>query len=110
MIREQRWKAKWQAYMDFMRENHRRPSKYRAEEMVLVNWAKHCRKLRNRGDMPPERMKLFEQLVAAAEECHRVNQYLYASGERVPRPPKKEKAENADEETPEKEEQMGAAD
>lgn len=73
--------------MDFMRKNHRRPSKYRQEEMVLVNWAKHCRKVRNRGKMPPERLKLFEQLTAAAEECHRVNQYLYASGVRVELPP-----------------------
>lgn len=72
--------------MDFMRKNHRRPSKYRQEEIVLVNWAKHCRKVRNRGKMPPERLKLFEQLVAAAAECHRVNQYLYASGEKVERP------------------------
>lgn len=93
MIREQRWKTKWQAYMDFIRENHRRPSKYRAEEMVLVNWAKHCRKLRNRGDMPPERLVLFEQLIAEAEKCNRVNQYIYTSGKKVPRPPKEEKAD-----------------
>lgn len=47
MTHDERWMSMWQSYMDFMKENGRRPSKYKPEERTLVNWLKHNRKLVN---------------------------------------------------------------
>jgi len=45
------WNQKWQAYMDYMAKNKRRPSKHRAEDLVLFDWFKHSKKLLKRGQM-----------------------------------------------------------
>ena len=37
------WNQKWQAYKDFMVKNKRRPSKHRAEDLVLFDWFKHSK-------------------------------------------------------------------
>ena len=66
--------------MDFMRKNKRRPSKYKPEEHFLVNWAKHNRKLINKGQLQPSRMKKFMELKHEAEKYQRVNQYMYVNG------------------------------
>ena len=66
--------------MDFMRKNKRRPSKYKPEEHFLVNWAKHNRKLINKGQFQTSRMKKFMELKHEAEKYQRVNQYMYVNG------------------------------
>ena len=66
--------------MDFMKKNKRRPSKYKPEEHALVNWAKHNRKLINKGQFQSNRMKKFMQLKREAEKYQRVNQYMYVNG------------------------------
>ena len=81
MTQDQRWTMMWQKYMDFLHNNKRRPSKYQPEERDLVNWAKHNRKLVNKGVLKADRKTRFDQLVAEAEKYQRVNQHQYVNGE-----------------------------
>ena len=81
MTQDQRWIMMWQKYMDFLHNNKRRPSKYQPEERDLVNWAKHNRKLVNKGVLKADRKARFDQLVAEAEKYQRVNQHQYVNGE-----------------------------
>lgn len=62
------WNAKWQAYYDYMAKNQRRPSKYKKEDMVLVNWFKHSKKLLNQGRMQADHVEKFQQLIEQIEE------------------------------------------
>ena len=67
--------ANWKEIMDFMEENHRRPSKYVDEERGMRNWWKHQQKLMNAGELRPERVEMFRQLLEVGERYRRVNQY-----------------------------------
>ena len=69
------WNQKWQAYKDFMSKNKRRPSKHRAEDLVLFDWFKHSKKLLKRGLMKAERITKFKQLLSEAENLPRFNQF-----------------------------------
>ena len=71
------WNQKWQAYKDFMVKNKRRPSKHRAEDLVLFDWFKHSKKLLKRGLMKAERITKFKQLLSEAEKLPRFNQFNY---------------------------------
>ena len=71
------WNQKWQAYKDFMVKNKRRPSKHRAEDLVLFDWFKHSKKLLKRGLMKAERIAKFKQLLAEAENLPCINQFNY---------------------------------
>ena len=70
----------WMKYMNFMKVNKRRPSKYKPEEHYLVNWAKHNRKLINKGLFLPSRMDKYMELKREADKYQRVNQYMYVNG------------------------------
>lgn len=74
--RDIRWTAKWQAIIDFMRTNHRNPSKHKDDERFMVEWIKCNRKARRRGamnDYRKERMRLLEEFRALLV---RPNQYV----------------------------------
>ena len=71
------WNQKWQTYKDFMVKNKRRPSKHRAEDLVLFDWFKHSKKLLKRGLMKAERIAKFKQLLSEAENLPRFNQFIY---------------------------------
>ena len=75
MTQDERWLAQWREVMDFMEENHRRPSKFVDEERGLRNWWKHQQKLLNAGALKPDRVALFDQLLSLGEKMKRVNQY-----------------------------------
>ena len=75
MDQDELWLTKWQEAMDFLRTNMRRPSKYVPEERNMLNWWKHNKKLLNSGDLKPERLELFKQLLALGEQYTHVNQY-----------------------------------
>lgn len=75
MTQDEKWLAQWQEVIDFMATNHRRPSKFVDEERGLRNWWKHQQKLMNAGELKPERVALFKQLLAMGEEYRHVNQY-----------------------------------
>ena len=75
MTQDERWFANWMAIMDFMEANKRRPSKFMDEERGLRNWWKHQQKLVNAGELKPERIEPFKQLLNLIEEYKRKNQY-----------------------------------
>ena len=75
MTQEERWMAQWKAVMDFMETNKRRPSKFVDEERGLRNWWKHQQKLVNAGELKPERMEKFRNLLELTERFRRKNQY-----------------------------------
>lgn len=75
MDQETRWLTKYNEVVGFIETNHRNPSKHRIEEHDMLNWMKANRKALNAGKMKPERVELFNQLLAMCEKCKRINQY-----------------------------------
>ncbi len=73
--REERWQAKYDEVVAFIKENHRNSSKYADEERGFMNWCKHQRKIVNDGSMKVERVKKFEILQSLAEKFRHFNQY-----------------------------------
>lgn len=72
------WNQKWQAYKDFMVKNKRRPSKHRAEDLVLFDWFKHSKKLLKRGQMKADRIAKFKQLLSETDNLPHKNNYRYS--------------------------------
>lgn len=75
MTQEEKWQAKYEEVVAFIETNKRNPSKHRIEEHLMLNWAKHNRKLLNAGKMAQERVEMFGKLVDLWEESKRVNQW-----------------------------------
>ena len=75
MTQDERWLARYNEMKTFIETNKRNPSKHRMEEHDILNWLKANRKLMNAGKMKPERIKMFEDLLALIEQYKRVNQY-----------------------------------
>jgi len=75
MTQDERWLARYNELKTFIETNKRNPSKHRMEEHDMLNWLKANRKLMNAGKMKPERIKMFEDLLALIEQYKRVNQY-----------------------------------
>ncbi len=75
MKQDERWLARYNEMKTFIETNKRNPSKHRMEEHDILNWLKANRKLMNAGKMKPERIKMFEDLLALIEQYKRVNQY-----------------------------------
>lgn len=76
MTQDAIWKKKYEEVVSFIQKNKRNPSKYDPEERGLyVNWLRHNRKLYNAGELKPERVKLFEDLLSLSEQYRRKNQY-----------------------------------
>ena len=76
MTQSERWQARYDEVVAFMEENHRRPSKYAAEERLMWNWMRRNMKLMTRGELPAERMQQFSLLLELADKYRRVNQYI----------------------------------
>ena len=76
MMQDEKWIAKYNEVRSFIETNKRNPSKHNPEERFkYYNWLKHNRQLMNAREMKPERVELFEKLLALCEEYKRVNQY-----------------------------------
>lgn len=75
MTQDERWLAKYNEIMAFMAQNHRRPSKYYAEERNNWNWMRHQQKLMGKGEMKKERVELFEKLLSLDEKYRHKNQW-----------------------------------
>ena len=71
MTQDEMWIEKWREVIDFMETNHRNPSKHRIEEHLMLNWIKHNRKLMNTGELKPERLEMFRELLAVGERYRR---------------------------------------
>ena len=66
---------KYDEVKNFIEENKRNPSKHRIEEHDLLNWVKANRKVMNAGNLKPNRVEMFNELLALMEQYRRVNQY-----------------------------------
>ena len=75
MDQETRWLIRYKEVVEFIESNHRNPSKHRIEEHDMLNLVKANRKVMNAGKMKPDRVEMFEKLLALMEENKRVNQY-----------------------------------
>lgn len=75
MTQDERWLAQWKEVMDFMKANKRRPSRFVDSERGLRNWWKHQQKLLNAGELKPDRIERFNELLKKGEEFKRKNQY-----------------------------------
>lgn len=75
MTQDERWLAKYNEVMDFMKTNQRNPSRHRLEEHDMLNWLKATRKKMNAGELRKERVEKFKELLAIAEQYKRKNQY-----------------------------------
>ena len=76
MDQDTRWLTKYNEVMDFIETNHRNPSRHRIEEHDMLNWVKSNRKKMNAGELKPERVEKFKELLEIGEKYKRVNQYL----------------------------------
>ena len=76
MTQDERWQAKYNEVVEFIQSNHRNPSRHRIEEHDMLNWLKVNRKRMNAGEMKPERVELFEKLMALCGENRHMNQYV----------------------------------
>ena len=57
MTQEEKWQAKYEEVVSFIKTNKRNPSKHRIEEHNMLNWVKASRKLINAGKMKAERVE-----------------------------------------------------
>ena len=76
MTQDEKWLAKYNEVIDFIKTNKRNPSKHRIEEHLMLNWVKHNRTLLKAGKMAPERVEMMGKLIDLWEERKRVNQYV----------------------------------
>lgn len=75
MTQKERWEVKYSEVMDFMVSNHRNPSRHNIEDHLALNWIKHNRKLMNAGELKPDRVERFKELLKLSEQYKRKNQY-----------------------------------
>lgn len=75
MTQDERWQARYNDVKTFIEREHRNPSKYEPEELLMVHFIKRGRKLINAGQMKEERLKKFKVLMELSEKYRRVNQY-----------------------------------
>ena len=75
MTQEERWMVRYQEVKDFIEANHRNPSKYKAEEKLMVHFLKRGRKLINANELQEPRLSKFKELLNLSEQYRRKNQY-----------------------------------
>ena len=76
MTQDERWNIRYQEVVEFIKTNHRNPSKHRIEEHAMLNWLKANRKVMNAGSLKAERVEPFKQLLGLIEKYKRLNQYV----------------------------------
>ena len=76
MDQETRWLTRYNEVKEFIEREHRNPSKYRLEEHDMLNWLKANRKKLNAGELKPERVLKFKELLVLIEENKHKNQWV----------------------------------
>ena len=79
MTRDELWEQNYNACLDFLTKNKKRPSKHRMEEHQMLNWIKYQKKRLAQEKMQPHRRERFKQLLELSENYLRKNQYAYAT-------------------------------
>ena len=75
MTQDERWMIRYKEVKTFIETNHRNPSKYNPEEMLMVHFMKRGRKLMNAGELAEDRVEKFKVLLELCERFKRKNQY-----------------------------------
>ena len=75
MTQDERWQAKYNDVVEFIKTNHRNPSRHRIEEHDMLNWLKATRKRLNAGKLQKERVEKYNALLELVEQYKRVNQW-----------------------------------
>lgn len=76
MTQEERWNARYEEVKSFIETNKRNPSKYVAEERLMVHFLKRGRKMLNAGEMAEPRFSQFIELLELSNKYKRKNQYV----------------------------------
>lgn len=76
MTQEERWNARYEEVKSFIETNKRNPSKYVAEERLMVHFLKRGRKMLNAGEMAEPRFSQFIELLELSNKYKRKNQYI----------------------------------
>lgn len=76
MMQDEKWIARYEEVVSFIKANHRNPSKHRLEEHNMLSWIKHQRKLLNAGSFKSERLEKFLDLEKLFEKNKRLNQLV----------------------------------
>ena len=75
MTQDERWIVRFNEVIEFLKRNHKNPSRHRIEEHGMLNWLKANRKVLNAGNMKPERVEKFKKLLEITGQYRRKNQY-----------------------------------
>lgn len=75
MTQDERWQAKYNDVVEFIKTNHRNPSRHRIEEHDMLNWLKANRKRMNAGLLQEPRLNMFKDLLELVDHYKRKNQY-----------------------------------
>lgn len=76
MDQETRWLKRSNEVMEFMEREHRKPSKYNLEKILMFHFIHHNKKLYNSGVLNETRVEAFEKLLALCEKYKIVNNYV----------------------------------
>ena len=75
MTQDERWQKRYEEVVGFIEVNKRNPSKYVAEEKLMVHFLKRGRKLMNAGELKEPRLSQFLEMLELCEKYKRKNQY-----------------------------------
>lgn len=75
MTQGEKWMARYLEVKDFIETNQRNPSRHFVENRNLLSWMKQQRKLLNKGELKPDRVEPFKELLALSERYKHKNQY-----------------------------------
>lgn len=75
MTQDERWQRRYDEVVGFIEANKRNPSKYVAEEKLMVHFLKRGRKMLNAGELTEPRFRQFLELLELCEKYKRKNQY-----------------------------------
>ena len=75
MTQDERWKTRYEEVKDFIEANKRNPSKYVAEERLMVHFLKRGRKMLNAGELAEPRFSQFLKLLELSNKYKHLSQW-----------------------------------
>ena len=75
MTQEERWLTRYNDVKEFIGANKRNPSKYVAEERLMVHFLKRGRKMLNAGELAEPRFSQFLELLELSSRYKHINQW-----------------------------------
>ena len=75
MTQDERWQKRYEEVVGFIEANKRNPSKYVAEERLMVHFLKRGRKMLNAGELAELRFSQFLELLELSSRYKRINQW-----------------------------------